>query len=356
MPGGNADTNHGRGAGSASPGWYAVPGPPGTLRYWDGAQWTNAVHQPQPWQQRQQQPQPWSAPRHLEQSPSGPPLRLPWWQTWYAVVPGLLLCAPVGLIGLWMRKGTQFNLRVVLTIMSIGLLLVGAARSGTNSSTTQAILPVATNAAVTRPTTSPSVSSTPVAVAVPQLSGLTQSAAQSELTRLGLALGTVTARPSAQPVGTVLSQSAAQGTRIQPGTRVDLVVASALPTVPAVTGKSQTEATRILQAAGFVVSVTRETATQGVNGAVLRTSPSAGASVEPGSSIELVVLAVVAKVVDSAPNCTPGYSPCLPPASDYDCAGGSGDGPKYVRGPVYVTGSDPYQLDGNDDGVGCEKN
>lgn len=25
-------------------------------------------------------------------------------------------------------------------------------------------------------------------------------------------------------------------------------------------------------------------------------------------------------------NCTPGYDPCLPPASDYDCAGGSGVG------------------------------
>lgn len=52
--------------------------------------------------------------------------------------------------------------------------------------------------------------------------------------------------------------------------------------------------------------------------------------------------------------CTPGYSPCLPPASDYDCAGGSGDGPKYVQGPVKVTGSDPYGLDSDNDGVGCE--
>jgi hypothetical protein len=51
-------------------------------------------------------------------------------------------------------------------------------------------------------------------------------------------------------------------------------------------------------------------------------------------------------------NCTPGYSPCLPPASDYDCEGGTGDGPKYT-GQVRVTGSDPYGLDGNGDGVGC---
>jgi hypothetical protein len=52
-------------------------------------------------------------------------------------------------------------------------------------------------------------------------------------------------------------------------------------------------------------------------------------------------------------NCTPGYSPCLPPASDYDCRGGSGNGPKYT-GPVRVTGSDPYDLDRDGDGVGCE--
>jgi hypothetical protein len=53
-------------------------------------------------------------------------------------------------------------------------------------------------------------------------------------------------------------------------------------------------------------------------------------------------------------NCTPGYSPCLPPASDYDCRGGSGNGPKYT-GPVRVTGSDPYHLDKDRDGKGCER-
>ena len=53
-------------------------------------------------------------------------------------------------------------------------------------------------------------------------------------------------------------------------------------------------------------------------------------------------------------NCTPGYSPCLPRASDYDCRGGSGDGPKYT-GPVRVTGSDPYNLDRDHDGTGCER-
>ena len=53
-------------------------------------------------------------------------------------------------------------------------------------------------------------------------------------------------------------------------------------------------------------------------------------------------------------HCKKGYKPCLHPASDYDCAGGSGDGPKYVYGTVKVTGSDPYGLDSDNDGTGCE--
>ena len=45
---------------------------------------------------------------------------------------------------------------------------------------------------------------------------------------------------------------------------------------------------------------------------------------------------------------------CLDPnASDYDCAGGSGDGPKYT-GTVQVVGYDEYGLDADGDGWGCE--
>ena len=52
-----------------------------------------------------------------------------------------------------------------------------------------------------------------------------------------------------------------------------------------------------------------------------------------------------------APACTSGYSPCLinHGGADYDCAGGSGNGPYYTKsGVTYaVTGSDPYGLDSN---------
>jgi hypothetical protein len=52
--------------------------------------------------------------------------------------------------------------------------------------------------------------------------------------------------------------------------------------------------------------------------------------------------------------CDPNYEPCVPVASDVDCAGGSGNGPAYVRGPVRVVGIDIYGLDRDGDGIGCE--
>ncbi len=53
--------------------------------------------------------------------------------------------------------------------------------------------------------------------------------------------------------------------------------------------------------------------------------------------------------------CDPNYSgACVPIDSDVDCAGGSGNGPSYVKGPVTVIGVDIYKLDSDHDGVGCE--
>jgi hypothetical protein len=53
--------------------------------------------------------------------------------------------------------------------------------------------------------------------------------------------------------------------------------------------------------------------------------------------------------------CDPNYTgACVPIASDVDCAGGSGNGPAYVQGPVYVVGRDIYGLDSDGDGIGCE--
>ena len=54
-------------------------------------------------------------------------------------------------------------------------------------------------------------------------------------------------------------------------------------------------------------------------------------------------------------DCHPSYAgKCVPHASDVDCAGGSGNGPSYVEGPVQVIGPDVYELDRDGDGAACE--
>jgi hypothetical protein len=58
---------------------------------------------------------------------------------------------------------------------------------------------------------------------------------------------------------------------------------------------------------------------------------------------------------NTAGRCDPNYEgECLDPdAFDYDCEGGSGDGPEYA-GPVEVVGADLYGLDADGDGFACE--
>ena len=58
----------------------------------------------------------------------------------------------------------------------------------------------------------------------------------------------------------------------------------------------------------------------------------------------------------AASNCDPAYPDnCLRDGiGDYDCAGGSGNGPNYVQGPLKVLPPDPFRLDADGNGVGCE--
>jgi fibronectin type III domain protein len=55
-------------------------------------------------------------------------------------------------------------------------------------------------------------------------------------------------------------------------------------------------------------------------------------------------------------NCDPSYpGVCLKDGTgDWDCKSGSGNGPNFVQGPVRVLPPDPFGLDGDGDGVGCE--
>ena len=82
------------------------------------------------------------------------------------------------------------------------------------------------------------------------------------------------------------------------------------------------------------------------------------------AALIFLCLADVAWAQDSSPpqdesqdaSCDPNYTgKCVPIASDVDCAGGGGNGPAYVRGPVRVVGEDIYKLDRDGDGIACDK-
>lgn len=73
---------------------------------------------------------------------------------------------------------------------------------------------------------------------------------------------------------------------------------------------------------------------------------------EPAVEVQKTLIPEPTKAPEQS--CNPNYSGCLKPnASDYDCAGGSGNGP-YYTGPVQVFGYDQYDLDRDNDGWACE--
>jgi resuscitation-promoting factor RpfB len=128
-------------------------------------------------------------------------------------------------------------------------------------------------------------------------------------------------------------------------------------TVPDVEGLKLARARSTLRGVGLSVTRTRKVSDE-KPGTVISQRPVAGLEVRPGRTVSLVV----AKPAPAPPpppppadNCHDSYEgACLDPNSpDYDCAGGSGDGPDYT-GYVTVVGPDEYGLDGDGDGQGCE--
>jgi PASTA domain len=170
-----------------------------------------------------------------------------------------------------------------------------AAPGSTVPSTTIAV--PATVATTTLPSTSTATPTTVATVRVPRLVGMDLAGAREALADRGLRVRVRYRSTGRYPAGTVISQSR-RGAGVLPDSRVTLVVAKAPPP----------------------------------------TTAPPPPTTEPR-------------------DCDPSYpGVCLDPdAVDYDCAGGSGDGPEYVQGPIRVRPPDPFDLDREGDGWGCER-
>jgi len=172
---------------------------------------------------------------------------------------------------------------------------------------------------------SPSASVTTESVSeMPDLVGLSVPDALQALEPFGIHMIGQTERLSRKPEGTVLSQDPPAGSEMSEATFVTVVVAKPFPRVPDVTGEKLAGAKRALKKAGFSVGQVTERESGKPKGTVLAQTPTGGKSAKPGTAVGLVVAKAPATSTGSSGNCTAGYSPCLPPASDYDCAGGLG--------------------------------
>ncbi len=76
----------------------------------------------------------------------------------------------------------------------------------------------------------------------------------------------------------------------------------------------------------------------------------------PTTAVPTTTAPPVTTTAAPAPSCHTSYQgECLTPGiGDYDCAGGSGNGPNYVYSTVQVVGYDEFDLDRDGDGLGCE--
>ena len=129
-------------------------------------------------------------------------------------------------------------------------------------------------------------------IAVPNLVGLTQAQAVSQLQQHGLVLGTVTQQPSDTIAkGDVISQDPAKDTKVSSGESVDLVVSSGVQqvAVPTLVGLTQQQAIDAINGASLVVGTITPKDSDQPAGTVLAATPAEGTQVPKGTPVALTV-------------------------------------------------------------------
>jgi serine/threonine-protein kinase len=129
-------------------------------------------------------------------------------------------------------------------------------------------------------------------VAVPSgLVGVPVAHAESVLQGEGLQYTVAYKASNTVNSGIVLSTDPSAGTRVAQGSSVTLTVSSgqANITVPSLIGQSQTQAASLLTQAGLTLGNITPQASQYPAGEIVSSTPGAGASVRPGSSVSIAV-------------------------------------------------------------------
>ena len=303
------------------PSWYPDPQDSTLLRWWDGTAWTAQTAPAS------------TAANSLPATVRTPPRRYPWWVIALVLVgvillggllarvtPVLLALAVLGAIALavyvFIRGGAP---RLFLRSRTSGLLALGAAL----------LLMIGGGAAngATRPATETaavSTSETPHAFAAPKATPTPTPTAFEEV-------DVVTAIPFEHSTVDDAARDLGTNEIVTAGVNGTKVITYRVTKV----GGKETSRT-----------IVRETVT---------VAPIAEVTAR-GTREQQAAAPAPLVAQEPAGDCDPNYADaCVPIASDVDCAGGSGNGPAYVRGPVRVVGTDIYDLDRDGDGIGCDK-
>lgn len=139
----------------------------------------------------------------------------------------------------------------------------------------------------------------PKMIEVPDLVGLTETAAESSLNAAGLAVGSVNEELSESfDAGTVVRQDPPANTEVIPGSSVSIVISvGAGVVVPDITGLSTGDAENLLNDLGLVLgSASEEFSSLISEGFILEQSIASGTRIIPGSSVNIVVSAGICPV------------------------------------------------------------
>ncbi|WP_034087859.1 Stk1 family PASTA domain-containing Ser/Thr kinase [Streptacidiphilus albus] len=126
---------------------------------------------------------------------------------------------------------------------------------------------------------------------MPGVVGLTQSAAQTQLTADGLSVSTTPEFSSSVPAGQVIASDPGAGSRVRKDSTVTLDVSKGpnRPKVPDVAGKSLSAAEAAISAAGLTPGTVTEQSSSTAQGDVVGTDPAAGTAHTPNTVVNLVV-------------------------------------------------------------------
>jgi beta-lactam-binding protein with PASTA domain/tRNA A-37 threonylcarbamoyl transferase component Bud32 len=131
------------------------------------------------------------------------------------------------------------------------------------------------------------VSSGPPEIVVPDLGGHVVDDASTAIANAGLQPNIEYVVDQTAPLGTVMKQTPDAGTSVKKGDSVTIDVA--VPgIVPDVAGKSTSDATSILQNAGYKIG-NSSYVQEGADGTIARTEPVAGSALRPGETVTLFV-------------------------------------------------------------------